>query len=468
MEENIIHSPTVVDAEREFLGALFIKEGVAVPRALKLLNADDFSVSLYGEVFRFVAESHEKGGKVNLVSLVEHFRKKIGGEIPKNTLGDLLSIPERQFTTAYLEEDAATIREHSTRRKLRKLAERLSENVNDPKIENDEILKLLDVSNDLTPQPIDEGQSLFDYLVSGDFDADVNRYQRYKTRRTGFINLDEVQAFCPGLYVLGGTPGAGKTTFALQLLCQLAQQGERCLFFSYEMSKFELASKVFARIYKQVENPQSELSAVDVRLNAAGLNPKLETLLTAYKIEPNELTKNLRFFQADYNIDELLKRAEPFCDKSRNLTVCVDYLQLVKPTNETKFDKAAIDEVIRKLKVFQRKTESTVIVISSLNRQSYKEEFTLSSFKESGGIEYSADYALALALNVAPDTDAQSFLKISSDPIRPLKLKIVKNRTGTPFEVYFNYHAKFDMFVPVRNPDEVPDDDTDDEDFFGG
>jgi replicative DNA helicase len=463
--DNLANKQSLFEIEQEILSSLILKKGAAIPRALKLLDEDDFSNVLWGNVFKFIAQNYKDGVVVSLQTIYNHFINEY--ELDETTKRNLLDLADKAFTDAYLEQHAEIVKRHSTRRKLRKLAERLSENVNDPKIENDEILKLLEgVSTDLSPQPVDEGQTLFEYLISG-FDADVNRYQRYKTRRTGFINLDEVQAFCPGLYVLGGTPGAGKTTFALQLLCHLAQQGERCLFFSYEMSKFELASKVFARIYKQVENPQSELSALDVRLNAAALNPKLATMLTAFEMEPNELTQNLRLFECDnYSVDEIIKCAEPFCDKSRNLTVCVDYLQLVKPTNETKFDKAAIDEVIRKLKVFQRKTESTVIVISSLNRQSYKEEFTLSSFKESGGIEYSADYALALALNVAPDTDAQSFLKISGDPIRPIKLKIVKNRTGTPFECFFNYHAKFDLFVPVRNPDEVPDDD--DDGYFGG
>ena len=75
-------------------------------------------------------------------------------------------------------------------------------------------------------------------FLKGDFDSEVTEFKEYSERKTGFDNIDDVQVFAPGLYVLGGATGAGKTTFALQLLCQLAARGSQCIFFSFEMSAF--------------------------------------------------------------------------------------------------------------------------------------------------------------------------------------------------------------------------------------
>ncbi len=47
---------------------------------------------------------------------------------------------------------------------------------------------------------------------------------------------------------------------------------------------------------------------------------------------------------------------------------------------------------------FRRKTNTTFIVISSLNRANYHTEISFESFKETGSIEYSADVIWALQL----------------------------------------------------------------------
>ena len=62
------------------------------------------------------------------------------------------------------------------------------------------------------------GESSANYF-SEHFQADISDNQKFIHRKTGFSNLDdELKFFLPGVYVLGGITGLGKTTFALQLL----------------------------------------------------------------------------------------------------------------------------------------------------------------------------------------------------------------------------------------------------------
>src|SRR5262245_31960964 len=67
---------------------------------------------------------------------------------------------------------------------------------------------------------------------------------------SGFANFNRaVDGVRPGLHLLIGAPGIGKTSFAKQLLDQIAMGGHATgLFFSFTDSKRELRIKTLARL----------------------------------------------------------------------------------------------------------------------------------------------------------------------------------------------------------------------------
>jgi replicative DNA helicase len=66
---------------------------------------------------------------------------------------------------------------------------------------------------------------------------------------TGFANLNSaLDGVLPGLYLLVGPPACGKTTFAKQLLDQMAMRGCAGIFVSLTESKKELRIKTLARL----------------------------------------------------------------------------------------------------------------------------------------------------------------------------------------------------------------------------
>ena len=76
-------------------------------------------------------------------------------------------------------------------------------------------------------------------------------------------------------------------------------------------------------------------------------------------------------------------------------------------------------------------------VISSLSRVSYDSPIGLSSFKESGSIEFSADVALALDFEAMYTSQVNAKGKVEIDlnhersvPVRSLLLTVLKNRLG--------------------------------------
>ena len=61
-------------------------------------------------------------------------------------------------------------------------------------------------------------RTTFADFFANDFNVEVDAMKTYAKRLTGFDNLDAAQFFSPGLYVIGATPAAGKTTFCRQEL----------------------------------------------------------------------------------------------------------------------------------------------------------------------------------------------------------------------------------------------------------
>ena len=83
-----------------------------------------------------------------------------------------------------------------------------------------------------------------------------------------------------------------------------------------------------------------------------------------------------------------------------NPVVIVDYLQVIAPTDKRMLTKDVVDSNVRALKKLQKDNDLVVILVSSLNRQNYLTPIDFESFKESGGIEYTADVIWGLQLSV--------------------------------------------------------------------
>lgn len=297
-----------------------------------------------------------------------------------------------------------------------------------------------------------------EYFATQFFD-DVALMTQYSDRYTGFANLDGTgaferdgrkQLFMPGLYLLGALPGAGKTSWVWQLVNRLAELGESCIFCSYEMSRLELYTKSIARRLFEMKRAGRDvmaLSAADIRRGAGNGITEVNQVVAEFA----ETTAKLRVLEvSNANVIGLIEHLKPLVAAAdKPPVVAVDYLQIIPPTNSKANAKEKIDDVMLRLKDFQRETNSTLVVVSAFNRDSGKDA-TMQSFRESSAIEYSADVLWALQLEGNDDD-------LKKSP-RPMKFKCLKNRNGAPYDVYFNYFAAHDCFRACTKQDLGEDD----------
>ncbi|MDR1087571.1 MAG: hypothetical protein LBL16_05015 [Endomicrobium sp.] len=291
--------------------------------------------------------------------------------------------------------------------------------------------------------------------------------------KTGFNEFDE--ALGGGLrrgrlYGIGGISSLGKTTFALQIADNIAVNNQDVLIMSLEMGKYELMIKSISReTLKYCEGKGIEKKATTALELMNGMSGKKyeeydEDKKNAIQIAIEEYkTKQARHIFISEGIGDIgAKQIREILDDFTQLgrpapMVIVDYLQIMSAYNERLNDKQNTDKNMTELKRISRDYNIPVVVISSFNRDNYLNEVSFESFKESGGIEYSADVLIGLQLKVkrnrqgnntkANEEMREAINEAKNKYPREIELVILKNRMYKAWsKVGFEYYPNYDYF----------------------
>jgi len=314
-----------------------------------------------------------------------------------------------------------------------------------------------------------------EYVQYGKFYKAIETFKANSNITTGFEELDlNLGGGLVGgaLYVIGAAPGIGKTTYALQLADHIASTQRPVLFFSLEMSQMELVSKSIARTAREMfPSDQRDLkTSIQIRKGEAD-NEKMDAAEEKYI---DECGYYMNIIQGDFytNLDTIRATIEGFlkCDladtygpEAKKPVVIIDYLQAIKESESSRAKdiRSATDEKTITLKQIARDCEIPVIAISSFNRSNYMKTIDFESFKESGGIEFTADVVIGLQFSIVDDFDGKNvnserakLAKEKEKPERDVSLKCVKNRYGvSSFDIKYKYYAAYDYFreIPHRS-----------------
>lgn len=265
----------------------------------------------------------------------------------------------------------------------------------------------------------------------------------------GLKDIDEALGggLYPGLHVLGGVTGGGKTALALHIAESNARAGRPVLFVTFEQSRAELWTRLISprvglplRMFRTGGTPETPLSG---RLLAH----------EAYQDLADNVAPNLLVFEGDgtsgaqqWGVDRIAAEVRRLRKAfGQSPLVILDYLQRM-PSDFDGDKRLKVDDVVMALQVrLGREEQAPVLLLSSVSRGNYGELLTrplderLGVFKESGGIEYTA-YSATLLYPLS-DTNAM-MLGLSPAPVpgspgarlgggwRYVVLDMVKNREG--------------------------------------
>jgi len=268
---------------------------------------------------------------------------------------------------------------------------------------------------------------------------------------TGFGSLDA--ALGGGLqpkrlFVVLGGPGSGKTTLINQIAERVATGGRPVVYLTTEDPMSTLLAKTVARLGRidygaVLQGRESERTPIDEALRELTGRRSAERLLY---IEGNGA-----------DLDELTDVAQRhfarFADEAQDGgpgVLVVDYLQRVARAqlkamrNGVRDLREAVTILTEDLRDLARALNCVVIAVASQSRASgYGNTNALSSAKESGDIEYTADVLMSLA----KDENRQAPLRCEAR-----SLSIVKNRLGAQTGVNLDFRPDRQQFTEVAAP----------------
>lgn len=279
---------------------------------------------------------------------------------------------------------------------------------------------------------------------------------------TGFKKLDEALdgGIAAGLHLVAAMSSLGKTTLVIQMVTNLAKQGQDVLFFSLEMSKLELYAKCVSRYTYELDRANSRILGQStsqilhgdyINTEKDGIKKHMQAAISEYRKHSGKLTVIESF--CEICADQVKDVTESYIRLvGKKPLVVIDYVQLLQPKDPRWTDKQNMDYAIKVLKYLVA-LGIPVIAISSLNRQSYDSPVRLGSLKETGNLEYSAEVVMALDFEAMyqaiRSNSPKSFdLEAEKEKVeRDVLLTILKNRNGqTGQQIRMSFNPRFNYF----------------------
>lgn len=240
---------------------------------------------------------------------------------------------------------------------------------------------------------------------------------------TGFKELDDAFGGLNAgkLYFLGGAPGGGKTSLALNIALNAARSGYPVVYVTCDEGARRLALKMAC-----IEN---EVRMSD--LNRGGDATKLQTYISTNP----QMFRNISIIENGHlgmgelgvEVSNRIKSVELPTGFIRQGLFVVDYLQAMASAQlDGKDMRMAVDNLCNDLRRCAIENDAACLCISALSRGSEGRNYDtpeLSSFRETSAIEYSADGVMVMFEDKSPPLGL-------SNPYLARKLRILKNRDG--------------------------------------
>lgn len=224
------------------------------------------------------------------------------------------------------------------------------------------------------------------------------------------------------LMTIGARTSHGKTSWAINMVRNLADSGKRIIYFSLEMSKEQILEKIFCN-FAMVNN-------LDL------LHGKSKHEFSTRRIAFEHWISNIKLLIDDkygYDFPSMLK----VVDIIKPDFVFVDYIQMISTKGfRSKVD--AIEEYVRKFAELAITQNFGAILISQINRSGVDEP-TMSKFKWAGVLEEHSATCLVLSYNKEKGTYV---------------VHIEKQRHGTTGEFQVKFQPEYSKFRDLTD-DEI-------------
>lgn len=285
---------------------------------------------------------------------------------------------------------------------------------------------------------------------------------RYLGIETGLKELDNATLGLDGLIILGGIAGQGKTSLALQVSFMACELGTPVMFYSLEMPRRAIFTKILSRLSKVPYGTillngrslldgtyEEEPADLDNGFNFSDkqtnkiteAKESIEALGDSFYVRTREAGEEEIDFK---NVEEEIKKVKAKHNKEKVLVV-VDHLQVFQAGEyRDQLDKE--NKLITNFKGISERTGATIILISQKNKAGFSGRGRLEEIKGSVDIVYLADLVMFLQENKEAEDQVFSNPELSRD----IDLLIVKNRYNAPTKIAFDFDGASGSFTVTK------------------
>jgi replicative DNA helicase len=372
------------------LGGILI-DNDAINRVLEMLTPEDFYRESHRKIFQAMMKLSDLREPCDFITMTDMLKKageleEVGGAAYLATLVDYVP------TAANIAYYCKMVKEKSTNRKLISVATEIVSRGYD---EQADVEDLLDMAQKEIYE-ISENKSRPQYVpVQAVLKEAFNILKNLHDQKehvtgvpTGYVDLDlKTAGFQPGnLIIVAARPAMGKTTLALNIAQYASAESKKkvpCVIFSLEMGKEELVMRFLASIarvdFGRMRTGHFQDSDWPRLTRAAGILHDAKIFIDdSPSITVLELRSKARRLKSEHDIGLII----------------VDYLQLMKGSNNPESRQQEISEISRSLKALAKELHVPVVALSQLNRELEKradKRPMMSDLRESGAIEQDAD-----------------------------------------------------------------------------
>lgn len=389
--ESIRRMPYSIEAEQAILGTILMD-----PQRydeVSFLSAEEFYLAQHQQIFDAIAKMFLADRKVDLVTLIDTLTRM--GTYSEGDAGKYLkTLADLATTASNIAEYAKIVRDKALLRLLIDATREISDRAFSEVGEVSELLNLAEQSiADVSDRKYGKNfEHVRDAILKNYDELNLlkNDPNALMGLRTNYELLDRILVGLGkgDLVIIGARPGMGKTSFALNIACNIAKSTKKeVAVFSLEMTAEQLSSRLLCSEalvdsrcmrtgklsddeWKRLAEAASALSATDIWIDDTP------------GITVGEMKSKLR--------------------KLKNLgLVVVDYLQLMHSEEKNRENRVLeIGQITGALKIMAKEFGVPIILCSQLSRGSKEQKEgkkpSMTDLRDSGAIEQDADVILLL------------------------------------------------------------------------
>lgn len=394
-KEDMRTIPNNIKMEQSVLSCLIGASNEIKSKILSMLTDEDFYSEPNAIIFRCIKKLYNNNLPIDFLTVydelsVNSFLNDIGGIEYFNTV--------RSCVPSYVnfEQYCSVVKRDSVLRKIIKTCQDIIMNAHNSS-DKDECIRYAEKSIFNLAQK--EQKTGFVHIKDAAISAYGSIMETFINKghtaglETGFYGLDKLtNGFKESdLILLAARPSVGKTSFAMNIVNNVAKRNKIVAVFSLEMSAEQLAQRMIC----------SE-GAVDMsKVNSGEISDKeIQEIIGA----TSKMQERNIYIYDNSNITAADVRAK--CQEMQKKIgldfIMIDYLQLMSSTIKNSSDanrQQEISEITRNLKITCRDLKVPILLLSQLSRaveqrQGHKPQ--LSDLRESGAIEQDADIVMFL------------------------------------------------------------------------